>query len=135
MGAGRADVDAFFAEYAAALAGALTTGTAEAATSYYGFPALAVRDEASWAYDDADALVRDLDALRQQAEAAGVVDIAVDVTTVEPLTQALTTVDADWDFTDADGAIILEQGWRYVVQRTSAGPRIRFVAARTRAGD
>ena len=126
------DMDAFFAAYAAALEDAFSTGSTEAAAAHYGFPALVVRDEVSWAYEEAGPLARDLDVLRQQAQAGGIVDIAIDVTTVEPLTPVLTSVDVDWDFANADGDIVLRQGWRYVVQTTPEGPRIRSVAIRTR---
>lgn len=132
MGTDAASMDAFFRAYAASLEESFTTGSTQAATEFYAFQALTIRDEVSWAYDDAAPLARDLDTLRQQVQAVGITDIEIHVTTVEPLTDVLTSVDVDWDLTDAAGADILKQGWRYVVQTTPDGPRIRSVAIRTR---
>ena len=127
------DMDEFFGGYATALVELVTTGSTEAATACYEYPALVVRDEVSWGYDSAAPLARDFGVLREQARAAGIVAADVEVTMVEPLTEVLTSVDVDWDFTDADGVAVLQQGWRYVVRTTPDGPRIRSVAIRTRA--
>lgn len=133
MGTATAEIETFFGTYAAALAELFTTGSTGPATSCYEYPALVIRDEISWAYDDAAPLARDLGVLRQQAEGAGIVGATSDVTTVEPLTEVLTSVDVDWDFANADGVALLKQSWRYVVRATPDGPRIRSVAIRTRS--
>ena len=133
MGSDTGHMAAFFDEYAAAMTSMMTTGVPDAVAACYDYPALVIRDEVSWAYEDAEPLARDFEVLRQQAVGAGIVDAAADVTTVEPLTEVLTSVDVDFDFTNADGEALLRQSWRYVVQSTAAGPRIRSVAIRTRS--
>ncbi len=133
MGADTSDMATFFGGYADALVDLFTTGSTEAATGHYDFPALVLRDEISWAYEDAGPLADDLGVLGDQARAAGIVGVEFDVTTVEQLTDVLTSVDVDFDFTNADGVALLQQGWRYTVRHTTDGPRIRSVAIRNRS--
>ena len=127
------DVETLFDAYATALTELHTTGSTEAATGCYAFPALVVRDEVSWAYEDAGPLADDLDTLRQQGQGAGIIAAQASVSTVEPLTGVLTSADVDWDFTNAEGDALLQQGWRYVVQDTADGLRIRSAVIRTRS--
>lgn len=125
------EITDFLRQYGETLRAGLAGDGGTAAAACYALPALVVRDQVATPYVDEGRLAADMETLAERYAAGGLVDVQLEVTAVEPLTDVLASVDATWTFTNADNTGRHSESYRYVVRSTGDGPRIQVVANRS----
>jgi hypothetical protein len=121
----RAAVTEFFVRYGEALA----TGDLPAISGCYVVPALVVHDRGARPIAAREVIEADFDGAAERYRAAGLVAARPRVLRAESLTDVLVSVDVHWDYCDDQGHSRSQDGYRYVLRRTDAGPRIQVVIA------
>lgn len=125
------EITDFLRQYTEALGAGLVGDGGTAAAACYALPALVVRDQVAAPYVDQGQLAADMESLAQRYAAGGLVNVQLEGTTVEPLTDVLTSVDVIWTFTDAENTGRHSESYRYIVRSTGDGPRIQVAADRS----
>lgn len=115
----------FFVRYGNALA----TGDLPGISGCYDVPALVLHDRGAKPIAAHAEIEADFDGAAERHRAQGLVEARPTILNAESLTEVLISADVHWDYRDDAGESQGQDGYRYVLRRTSAGPRIQIVIA------
>ena len=116
---------AFFVGYGEALAGGDLAGI----SGCYAVPALIVHDRGVRPIAAHAEIEASFEGAADRYRAEGLVAARPTVTATEPLTTVLLSVDVHWDYCDEQGSSRQQDGYRYILRLTDAGPLIQVVIA------
>lgn len=125
MASDRANVEAFFVRYGEAL----VSGDLQGISGCYEEPAFLLSDRGGRPLTRAG-IEADYDGAAEQHRAEGLVGAVPTVVGFERLSAQLGSVDVHWDYVDAEGHSLVQDGYRYVVRiEDGAEPQICTVIA------